>query len=313
MDGRFCRPASAGVRCSPPVIMSASAWAARGLPSSREVMHGIGPGGTLLVAPVAIAGEGMAGIFRDGPGFEATSCARPLGRDQRRAERALQLARHPHGTPGQRSAAARRRRRDPRPAVTRLVLFAEALAAGLAPVARELELSPPIRRRSCCCGPTARRPDRARPGSSWSACGTRSGCGPRPTSSPPPSRNRPRCGPAAAAPACSAPALSLYLARAGADAISTCWTGGMGRWPTSRRWRRRRPPAARCRPGGPDPRPDLARRDGRDGRLLDRVRRGTPALRGDRLSDRGHRHVLGPALTGFRWITLPENWARPQG
>ncbi len=227
-----------------------------------------------------IAGEGMAGIFRDGPGFEATGSPEHwtvIGGEPRVIFNWLAIhTAHPDNEARLRAGvAAFRARRLPA-----LVVFAEALAAGLAPVARELGLesadpvplmllrpnrpatrpSPPglvverVRDADRVAG--LDRPPRRRLRGIGRVVG--------PLQRPQPARGT---GPVALpGPGRGGRAQHLLdLAR---------WAAGLRRGDGDVA----RPPAARRRPGGPDPRPDRARRDGRDGRLLDRVRRGTPAL-----------------------------------
>jgi GNAT superfamily N-acetyltransferase len=171
-----------------------------------------------------IAGEGMAGIFRDGPGFEATGSPEHwtvIGGEPSVLFNWLAIhTAHPDNEARLRAGvAAIRARRLPA-----LVLFAEALAAGLAPVARELglEFADPSPLMLLRPNRPATRPsppglvvERVR-----DAIGLRAATDLIAAAFEESAASWSRCsGPSLLA----APALSLYLARAGADPISTCW------------------------------------------------------------------------------------------
>ena len=171
-----------------------------------------------------IAGEGMAGIFRDGPGFEATGSPEHwtvIGGEPRALFNWLAIhTAHPDNEARLRAGVdAFRARRLPA-----FVLFAEALAAGLAPVAQDLGLesadpSPLMllrpNRPSTRAGPPGLVVERVR-----DAIGLRAATDLIAAAFEESAASWARCsGPSLLA----APVLSLYLARAGADLLSTCW------------------------------------------------------------------------------------------
>jgi GNAT superfamily N-acetyltransferase len=171
-----------------------------------------------------VAGEGTAAIFRDGPGFEATSApghwAVISGEPGALFNWLAIHTAHPDNEARLRTGvAAFRARRLPA-----VVVIAEALASGLAPVAQELELESPHPMPLMLLRPN--RPPTRLGSSGLVVERVRDVIGLRASSdllgaafaeSP---ESFARCsGPSRLAE----PAMSIYLAWAGAEALSTCW------------------------------------------------------------------------------------------
>jgi GNAT superfamily N-acetyltransferase len=171
-----------------------------------------------------VTGEGMAAMLRDGPGFEATGSPEHwtvIGGEPGPHFNWLVIhTAHPDNEARLRAGvAAFRARRVPAE-----VMIAEALAAGLAPVALDLGLASPHpvplmllrpNRPATRPGPPGLVVERVR-----DERGLRAATDLVAAAFEESAESLARCcGPSLLA----APAMSLYLARAGADALSTCW------------------------------------------------------------------------------------------
>ncbi len=171
-----------------------------------------------------VTGEGLAAMLRDGPGFEATSSPEHwlvIGGEPGALFNWLAVhTAHPDNEARLRAGVAAFRARR----VSALVMFAEALATGLAPVAEELGLESPHEVPLMLLRPNrpATRPtppglviERVR-----DEIGLRFSTDLCAAAFEEPAESFARCsGPSLLA----APACSLYLARAEEDALSTCW------------------------------------------------------------------------------------------
>lgn len=171
-----------------------------------------------------VTGEGMAAVLRDGPGFEATSSPEHwtvVGGEPGMFFNWLAVhAAHPDNEARLRAGVAVLRERR----LSALVWIAEGLAAGLAPVARDLGLESPHPVPLMLLHPN-RPPTRPNPPGLVvervrDEIGLRASTDLVAAAFEQSAESFARCS---GASLLAAPALSLYLARDGAEALSTCW------------------------------------------------------------------------------------------